>query len=68
MRGNRSELAPGRKSPRCHVNTPLELEPSMEIENSSCYREFEENNQKQENGMGRNASIMHTSLQGQQEI
>ena len=23
MRGNRSELAPGRKSPRCHVNTPL---------------------------------------------
>ena len=25
MRGNRSELAPARKSPRCHVNTPLEL-------------------------------------------
>ena len=25
MRGNRSELAPGRKSPRCHVNTPLEM-------------------------------------------
>ena len=25
MRGNRSELAPGRKSPRCHVNTPLIL-------------------------------------------
>ena len=24
MRGNRSELAPARKSPRCHVNTPLE--------------------------------------------
>ena len=23
MRGNRSELAPGRKSPRCHVNTHL---------------------------------------------
>ena len=23
MRGNRSELAPLRKSPRCHVNTPL---------------------------------------------
>ena len=23
MRGKRSELAPGRKSPRCHVNTPL---------------------------------------------
>ena len=23
MRGNRSELAPGRKSPRCYVNTPL---------------------------------------------
>ena len=23
MRGNRSELAPGRTSPRCHVNTPL---------------------------------------------
>ena len=22
MRGNRSELTPGRKSPRCHVNTP----------------------------------------------
>ena len=22
IRGNRSELAPGRKSPRCHVNTP----------------------------------------------
>ena len=22
MRGNRSELAPGRKSPRCHVNPP----------------------------------------------
>ena len=22
MRGNRSELAPARKSPRCHVNTP----------------------------------------------
>ena len=21
-RGNQSELAPGRKSPRCHVNTP----------------------------------------------
>ena len=25
MRGNRSELAPGRKSPRSHVNTPLLL-------------------------------------------
>ena len=25
MRGNRSELAPGRKSTRCHVNTPLVL-------------------------------------------
>ena len=25
MRGNRSELAPGRKSPRCHVNTPLHI-------------------------------------------
>ena len=24
MRGNRSELAPGRKSPRCHVNTPYD--------------------------------------------
>ena len=24
MRGNRSELAPGRKSPRCHVNTPCD--------------------------------------------
>ena len=24
MGGNRSELAPARKSPRCHVNTPLE--------------------------------------------
>ena len=24
MRGNRSELALERKSPRCHVNTPLE--------------------------------------------
>ena len=24
MRGNWSELAPGRKSPRCHVNTPLQ--------------------------------------------
>ena len=23
MRGNRSELAPRRKYPRCHVNTPL---------------------------------------------
>ena len=23
MRGNRSELAPGRKPPRCHLNTPL---------------------------------------------
>ena len=23
MRGNRSELAPGRKSPRCHVNTHI---------------------------------------------
>ena len=23
MRGNQSELAPGRKSPRCLVNTPL---------------------------------------------
>ena len=23
IRGNRSELIPGRKSPRCHVNTPL---------------------------------------------
>jgi len=23
MRGNQSELDPGRKSPRCHVNTPL---------------------------------------------
>ena len=23
MRGNRSELSPGWKSPRCHVNTPL---------------------------------------------
>ena len=22
LRGNRSELAPGRKSPRCHVNSP----------------------------------------------
>ena len=26
MRGNRSELAPGRKSPRCHVNTPLDTQ------------------------------------------
>ena len=26
MRGNRSELAPGRKSPRCHLNTPLRFE------------------------------------------
>ena len=25
MRGNRSELTPGRKSPRCHVNTPLHI-------------------------------------------
>ena len=25
MRGNRSKLAPGRKSPRCHVNTPLHI-------------------------------------------
>ena len=25
MRGNRSELASARKSPRCHVNTPCEL-------------------------------------------
>ena len=25
MRGNRSGLGPGRKSPRCHVNTPLVL-------------------------------------------
>ena len=24
MRGNRSELTPGRKSPRCHVNSPLD--------------------------------------------
>ena len=24
MRGNRSELAPARKSPRCHVNTPID--------------------------------------------
>ena len=23
MRGNRSEFPPGRKSPRCHVNTPV---------------------------------------------
>ena len=28
MRANRSELAPGRKSPRCHVNTPLVSTPS----------------------------------------
>ena len=27
MRGNRSELAPARKSPRCHVNTPLAVLP-----------------------------------------
>ena len=26
MRGNRSELAPARKSPRCHVDTPLNTE------------------------------------------
>ena len=25
MRGNWNELAPGRKSPRCHVNTPLHV-------------------------------------------
>ena len=25
MRGNRSELAAARKSPRCHVNTPLDV-------------------------------------------
>ena len=25
LRGNRSELAPARKSPRCHVNTPFKL-------------------------------------------
>ena len=25
MRGNQSELAPGRKPPRCHVNTPLAI-------------------------------------------
>ena len=31
MRGNRSELAPGRKSPRCHVNTPLSLVPTCAI-------------------------------------
>ena len=27
MRGNRGELAPERKTPRCHVNTPLGLRP-----------------------------------------
>ena len=26
MRGNRSELTPARKSPRCHVKSPLEFE------------------------------------------
>ena len=30
MRGNRSELAPARKSPWCHVNTPL-LDPEMTL-------------------------------------
>ena len=33
MRRNRSELAPGRKSPRCHVNIPLVI-----LENSSSWR------------------------------
>ena len=32
MRGNRSELAPGWKSPRCHVKTPPKLP-----EDNACY-------------------------------
>ena len=31
MRGNRSELAPGRKSPRCHVNTSLYARGTLEL-------------------------------------
>ena len=44
MRGNQSELAPGRKSPRCHVNTPLvtaltgdEIEVSIPESNSPAF-------------------------------
>ena len=34
MRGNRSDLTPGRKSLRCHVNTPLEEGENLPV--SSC--------------------------------
>ena len=40
MMGNRSELAPGRKSPRCHVNTPLVTE-QANFENEALGFEFE---------------------------
>ena len=37
MRGNRSELAPGRKSLWCHVNTPLVLHfPARDSQFASC--------------------------------
>ena len=48
MRGNQSELAPGRKSPRCHVNTPLvtaltgdEIEVSIPESNSPAFGCFQ---------------------------
>ena len=37
MRGNRSELAPGRKSPRCHVNTPLKYSCFVFLFFFSCF-------------------------------
>ena len=44
-------------------------EPSTEIEKSSSYRErSKQMTRNKEMGRERNASIMHTSLQGQQEI
>ena len=39
MRGNRSELALGRKSPRCHVNTPFVLTSELLV-SLSCSNEF----------------------------
>ena len=40
MRGNRSELAPARKSPWCHVNTPL-LDPEMTLPQNYMHSETE---------------------------
>ena len=39
MKGNQSELAPGRKSPRCHVNTPYEYGINFNRRTIACTQE-----------------------------